>query len=252
MEVAPRYVQEQSRHKFTASLEVLIHGSIAAGQPVEAFDTSDSLSFADFVGRKETYALRVRGNSMVDDHICDGDMILVENTKEASDGQIVVAVVDGTESTLKADLPRAGKYDLPATCEWTMSPIRVPASQVEIGDDCSPSCGSIEGKGQAKAPVPHSRYACCRYACSARSQSCSWTRLKAAGFPVAISNFCNLIVSADGCDLRVLDNRNRRGGLAVLHTFHAGLRQLGYGTGRFSALWRAPGLRLRNLVRWSS
>jgi repressor LexA len=132
VEVAPRYVQEQSRNKFEASLEVPIHGTIAAGQPVQAFDTSDTLSFADFVGRKETYALRVRGNSMVEDHICDGDMILVENTKDASDGQIVVALVDGTETTLKRIYREQGNMIRLQPANETMSPIRVPASQVEI------------------------------------------------------------------------------------------------------------------------
>jgi repressor LexA len=132
VEVAPRYVQEQSRNKFEASLEVPIHGTIAAGQPVQAFDTSDTLSFADFVGRKETYALRVRGNSMVEDHICDGDMILVENTKDASDGQIVVALVGGTETTLKRIYREQGNMIRLQPANETMSPIRVPASQVEI------------------------------------------------------------------------------------------------------------------------
>jgi len=132
VEVAPRYVQEQSRHKFEASLEVPIHGSIAAGQPVQAFETNDSLSFADFVGRKETYALRVRGNSMVEDHICDGDMILIENTRDASDGQIVVALVGGNESTLKRFYREQGNMVRLQPANESMSPIRVPASQVEI------------------------------------------------------------------------------------------------------------------------
>ena len=132
VEVAPRYVQEQSRNKFEASLEVPIHGTIAAGQPVQAFDTSDTLSFADFVGRKETYALRVRGNSMVEDHICDGDMILVENTKDASDRQIVVALLGGVETTLKRIYREQGNMIRLQPANETMSPIRVPASQVEI------------------------------------------------------------------------------------------------------------------------
>lgn len=132
VEVAPRYVQEQSRNRFEASLEVPIHGSIAAGLPVQAFDTSDTLSFADFVGRKETYALRVRGNSMVEDHICDGDMILVENTKDASDGQIVVALLGGSESTLKRIYREQGNMIRLQPANEAMSPIRIPASQVEI------------------------------------------------------------------------------------------------------------------------
>jgi repressor LexA len=132
VEVAPRYVQEQSRNKFEASLTVPIHGTIAAGQPVQAFDTADTLSFADFVGHKETYALRVRGNSMVEDHICDGDMILVESTKDASDGQIVVALVGGSETTLKRIYREQGNMIRLQPANETMSPIRVPASQVEI------------------------------------------------------------------------------------------------------------------------
>ncbi len=133
VEVAPRYVQEQSRHRFTASLEVPIRGSIAAGQPVQQFETSDSLSFADFVGRKETYALRVKGNSMVDDHICDGDMILVENIEDASDGQIVVAVIgDEEESTLKRLYREHGNMIRLQPANESMSPIRVSASDVKI------------------------------------------------------------------------------------------------------------------------
>ena len=108
------------------------HGTIAAGQPVQAFDAPDSLSFADFVGRKETYALRVRGNSMIDDHICDGDMILVENTQEARDGQIVVALVGGSETTLKRIYREQGNIVRLQPANETMSPIRVPANQVEI------------------------------------------------------------------------------------------------------------------------
>lgn len=132
VEVAPRYAQEKNRNRFEAMLEVPIHGSIAAGSPVQAFETSDSLSFADFVGRKETYALRVRGNSMVEDHICDGDMILVENTRDASDGQIVVALVSGNETTLKRLYREPGNMIRLQPANETMSPIRVPASQVEI------------------------------------------------------------------------------------------------------------------------
>ena len=57
--------------------------------------------FRRFRSQKDTYALRVRGNSMVEDHICEGDMVLVENTVEAHEGDIVVALVDGRDTTLK-------------------------------------------------------------------------------------------------------------------------------------------------------
>lgn len=101
LDVAPKYLQEQRRQRQGASLEIPLLGKIAAGMPVEAGEQRNSLSFADFVGSKDTYALEVRGESMIDDHICDGDMILVERINEARDGDIVVALVKGTESTLK-------------------------------------------------------------------------------------------------------------------------------------------------------
>jgi len=132
VEVSPRYAQEKSRNRFDAMLELPVHGTIAAGMPVQAFDSPDTLSFSDFVGRKETYALRVRGDSMVEDHICDGDMILVESTQDASDGQIVVALVGGNETTLKRFYREQGNMIRLQPANETMSPIRVPASQVQI------------------------------------------------------------------------------------------------------------------------
>ncbi len=132
VEVAPRYLQEQRRNKMEASLEVPVLGTIAAGQPVESYDERATLSFADFVGQKDTYALRVRGNSMVEDHICEGDMILVENTVEAREGEIVVALVGGKETTLKRFYREPGNVVRLQPANATMSPIRVPAQDVQI------------------------------------------------------------------------------------------------------------------------
>lgn len=132
VEVAPRYLQEQRRNRFEASLEVPLLGSIAAGQPVESYDERATVSFADFVGQKDTYALRVRGNSMIEDHICEGDMILVENTVEARDGDIVVALVRGTETTLKRFHREGGNMIRLQPANSAMSPIRVPARDVQI------------------------------------------------------------------------------------------------------------------------
>ncbi|MCL5669933.1 MAG: repressor LexA, partial [Acidobacteria bacterium] len=84
------------------SLEFPLLGYIAAGQPVEAVPQPESFSLGDFTGRKgRVYVLRVKGDSMVDDHICDGDYILVENTATAQNGEIVVALVGETDATLK-------------------------------------------------------------------------------------------------------------------------------------------------------
>src|SRR5215472_13107737 len=101
LELAPKFYEEQRQHKPQASMEIPLLGKIAAGSPVEAFAGQETLNFSDFAGNPETYALQVRGQSMIDDHICDGDFVLIQRTTDARDGDIVVALVDGVETTLK-------------------------------------------------------------------------------------------------------------------------------------------------------
>lgn len=102
LEISPKYYAEQRQHKqIPMGTSVPMLGRIAAGAPVEAIAGEDSLNFADFAGDPGTYALKVRGESMIDDHICDGDYVLIEKASEARNGEIVVALVNGTESTLK-------------------------------------------------------------------------------------------------------------------------------------------------------
>ena len=85
----------------TNDLELPMLGRIAAGQPLEALNDQESLSLKEFVGNREVYVLRVRGNSMVEDHICDGDFVVVERTGTANDGETIVALIDNNEATLK-------------------------------------------------------------------------------------------------------------------------------------------------------
>jgi repressor LexA len=104
LEVAPEYVQERRRRRDEqahAGLEVPLLGRIAAGAPVESVADDAKLNFSDFVGHSDTFALQVRGDSMIEDHICDGDFVLIEKTDQVRDGDIVVALVDGVETTLK-------------------------------------------------------------------------------------------------------------------------------------------------------
>lgn len=115
------------------NLEFPLLGYIAAGQPVEAIPQPENFSLGDFTSRKgRIYVLRVKGDSMVDDHICDGDYILVENTQTAQNGDIVVALVGETDATLKRFfLEGEGKVRLqPANAQ--MDPIVVPAGDVKI------------------------------------------------------------------------------------------------------------------------
>jgi repressor LexA len=134
VEVSPRFLQEQRRNKFEGMLEVPVLGTIAAGQPVETYGSADSatVSFSDFVGHKDTYALKVRGNSMIEDHICEGDMILVERTEKVRDGEIVVALVEKSESTLKRWYQEPGGMVRLQPANAAMSPMRYPAVDVEV------------------------------------------------------------------------------------------------------------------------
>ncbi len=84
-----------------SSLKLPLAGRIAAGQPVEALETPETISLHDVVGNRDVFALEVRGDSMRDEHIINGDYVLVERTRTARQGEIVVALVHGSETTLK-------------------------------------------------------------------------------------------------------------------------------------------------------
>ncbi len=114
-----------------SSLKLQLAGRIAAGTPVEAMETPETISLADVVGNRDVFALEVRGDSMRDEHIINGDFVLVERTKTARQGEIVVALVHGAETTLKRFYPEGNVVRLqPANLE--MEPIYVPAAQVAI------------------------------------------------------------------------------------------------------------------------
>ncbi|MBL8756023.1 MAG: transcriptional repressor LexA [Planctomycetes bacterium] len=77
-------------------------GSIAAGRPIEALEDRQNMSLTDLVPTgDQMYLLRVRGKSMIEDHIDDGDLVVVERRETANDGDIVVAILDDEEATLK-------------------------------------------------------------------------------------------------------------------------------------------------------
>ena len=83
-------------------IDVPLHGRIAAGVPIEALEGSNSLSVpAALLGSGEHYALEVAGDSMIEAGILDGDFALIQRTETARDGQIVVALIDENDATLK-------------------------------------------------------------------------------------------------------------------------------------------------------
>ena len=118
--------------------EIAFRGLIAAGTPVESFAAdsgNETVAVPRFLlGRarpENVFALRVRGDSMIDEHICDGDIALIEKRSDIRDGEIVVALIDGEESTLKRYHRSGSEVELrPANA--TMEPFRLAASRVAI------------------------------------------------------------------------------------------------------------------------
>jgi repressor LexA len=114
-------------------IELPMMGTIAAGQPIEAIAEQETLRVPSELvhapGR--SFALRVSGNSMIEEHICDGDYVLIEERVTANDGETVVALVEESEVTLKR-FYREGERVRLQPANRDMDPIYVPADRVSI------------------------------------------------------------------------------------------------------------------------
>jgi repressor LexA len=138
LDVAPKYFKELRQQRQNLAVipipqpETALLGTIAAGYPIETYPQPETLSFAQFTGSKDVYALEVRGESMIEDHIMPGDYVLVEKTAQVRDGEIVVALVDGSESTLKRFYRDPGEKVRLQPANASMQPIVLPAGSVEI------------------------------------------------------------------------------------------------------------------------
>ena len=84
-----------------AMVAVELLGWISAGQPIELNRDSETVSIPENMVRRNTYALKVRGHSMIDDNIQDGDIVVIEKRETAENGQSVVAMINGETVTLK-------------------------------------------------------------------------------------------------------------------------------------------------------
>lgn len=110
-------------------------GRIAAGRPIEALEDPQQLEVpAQLRGRGQCYVLQVRGDSMIDEGILDGDWVVIEPRDDARDGEIVVALIDGEEATLKRIEQTPGACILhpanAASAEFT--PMRYAPERVQI------------------------------------------------------------------------------------------------------------------------
>jgi repressor LexA len=132
LDLGPKYIQEQRKHRQDTSLEVPLLGRIAAGAPVEAVEQRETVRFGDFLGNPDVFALEVRGDSMIEDHICSGDLVLVEKASQAKDGDIVVALIEGTQTTLKRFYKEPGDRVRLQPANSSLQPIFVAGKDLEI------------------------------------------------------------------------------------------------------------------------
>jgi repressor LexA len=114
------------------SVRLPLVGRVAAGQPIEALQEHEVIAVPeDMVGRHTTFVLEVRGDSMIDEQIRDGDYVIVEERPRARDGDMVIALIDGEETTLKKFYRQGEKVRLqPANV--SMEPIMVEGHRVRI------------------------------------------------------------------------------------------------------------------------
>jgi repressor LexA len=133
LEMEQKYYQEVRKQRpAPGAFEIPLLGRIAAGVPVESLAGTDRLDLADFAGRENIFALEVRGDSMIEDHICSGDMVLVESTQQVRNGDIVVALVRGSETTLKRFYKESETEAILRPANAQMQPIIVPLSELRI------------------------------------------------------------------------------------------------------------------------
>lgn len=114
------------------ALDLPLLGYVAAGAPIEAVVSNETVTVPeDLVGTRDTYALRVRGNSMIDEQIRDGDVVVVEDRQTARNGEMVIALLEGAEVTLKTFYRENGHIRLQPAND-AVAPIIVRADMVQV------------------------------------------------------------------------------------------------------------------------
>ena len=109
------------------ALDLPLLGNVAAGVPIEAILSSETVPVPEeMVGTRDTYALRVRGNSMSDEQIRDGDVVIVEDRTTADNGEMVIALLEGDNVTLKTFF-RENDYVRLQPANTTVEPLVVAA-----------------------------------------------------------------------------------------------------------------------------
>ena len=124
-------VLEASDEELSTLIEIPLLGKITAGKPIERVENDESIKVPAHMVRKDTYALKVCGHSMIDDNIQDGDVVIIEKRLSAENGQSVVALINNEQVTLKKFYIEADGIRLqPANPD--MEPILLKNEEVEV------------------------------------------------------------------------------------------------------------------------
>ncbi len=120
------------------AVELPLLGFVAAGVPIEAIASNETIAVPEgLVGKRDSYVLRVKGDSMIDEQIRDGDFVIVEDRKSVDNGEMVIALVGGLDVTLKKFYRENGKVRLqpanPAMQPIMLDPDRVQVQGVVVG-----------------------------------------------------------------------------------------------------------------------
>ena len=129
-----RAIELTPKPGYAAAVELPLLGQVAAGAPIEAITTPETISVPqDLLPRRgNAYALRVKGDSMIDEHIADGDYVVVNSRQTANNGEMVIALIDGDSATVKRYYRDAGGWIRLQPANETMAPIRAHEEDVLI------------------------------------------------------------------------------------------------------------------------
>ncbi len=115
------------------AVELPLLGRVAAGVPIEAVESVETIHVpSDLVGKQDTYVLQVKGDSMIEEQIRDGDFVIVENRTEARDGEMVIALLGNENVTLKKLFREPGGRIRLQPANPTMEPLIVDAAEVRL------------------------------------------------------------------------------------------------------------------------
>jgi len=127
-----RLLESEHSHFERPDYSLPLLGRIAAGQPIEAIPNHDRIDLAAFFIGENRFVLKVQGDSMIEAGILDGDMVVVEQCDHASDGDIVVALIDHEEATLKTLRHHRDGAIMLIPANHQMTPMLYPAERVAI------------------------------------------------------------------------------------------------------------------------